>query len=112
MSLTVFPTAPGRSGEQQDVLWRPGVPEAADGGHEVPPAARAPAHVPEPAHQTQEVHGGGAVRRGGHGRLQRYQRLAHLNTLQTKDCCRCPKRTLTDTLVVYYCVVLLTLFMY
>ena len=70
-SPAVCSPAPGRSGEQQDVLRWPGVPEAVDGGHEVPPAAWAAADVPEPTHKAQEVHRGGALRRGGHGRLQR-----------------------------------------
>lgn len=60
-----------RSGKQQDVLRWSGMPEAADGGHEVPSSAREAPHVPEPEDQTQKVHGGRAICRRRDGRHQR-----------------------------------------
>ena len=62
--------APSWPGEQHHVLRWPGMPEASNGSHEVPSAARASPHVPEPQDQTQEVHCRSTLRCGRHGRYQ------------------------------------------
>lgn len=71
-----------RSGKQQDVLRWSWMSEAADGGHEIPPAAWASPHVPEPQNKTQKVHRGGTLRCRRDGCYQRC-------------CCVCADSTFT-----------------